>query len=136
LDKCTGCNFDINIFDEAYYQLATKSQDRINVELGIVSCDFSAPLAVQNKEGTSAYWFSMQVQNANWPVYDMDVSIDGGRTWTLAVSRDYNFFEHPTGQSFGASVVDLRITCSNGKVVEMKGVSVAGNSKQYATSNC
>jgi expansin (peptidoglycan-binding protein) len=101
-----------------------------------VSCNFGTPLAVQNKEGTSQYWFSMQVQNANWPVDTLDISTDGGQTWQPTVSRDYNFFESAKGGGFGTATVDLRISCFNNKKVYMKGVTVEDNKKVYATENC
>jgi expansin (peptidoglycan-binding protein) len=102
----------------------------------VVSCNFQAPLSVQNKEGASQYWFSMQVQNANWPIDTLHVSTDGGRNWENTLSRDYNFFEKSGGGGFGTTRVDLRITCFNKNVVYMRDVEVKDNKKIWADANC
>jgi expansin (peptidoglycan-binding protein) len=123
--------------EEGYRTLLANQpfKDKVSVEWHIVSCRFTAPLAVQNAPGVSKYWFSMQVQNSNYPVSQLEVSTDHGETWKKTVSRDYNFFEGENG-GFGTDMVDLKISCFNGKVVEMKNVSIAKDKKVWAESNC
>lgn len=111
-------------------------QDKIAIEWHIVSCRFSSPIAIQNAPGASRYWFSMQIQNSNYPVSHMEVSNDHGKTWHTTVSKDYNFFEGADVAGFDTDVVDLRISCFNGKVVNMKDVMVDKDKKVWATSNC
>jgi expansin (peptidoglycan-binding protein) len=138
-DKCPGCpmNF-LNLFEPAYNALARdrNNRDKIDISWDVVSCLWDSPLAVQNKEGTSQYWFSMQVQNSNWPIKSMEVSTNGGRDWQNTASRDYNFFEKSNGGGYGVDRVDLRISCANGNVVMMTDVEVRDKSKVWATSNC
>jgi expansin (peptidoglycan-binding protein) len=142
VDKCPSCppNF-LNIFDAGYRQLLPSEgfTDKIDVNWKIVSCLFQAPLAVQNKEGTSQYYFSMQVQNSNWPVETLQVSTDGGRSWQNTISRDYNYFEKDSksgGAGFGTEKVDLKITCFNGNSVYMRDVEVKDKKKIWADGNC
>jgi expansin (peptidoglycan-binding protein) len=111
-------------------------KDKISIEWHIISCRFSAPLAIQNAPGASPHWFSMQIQNSNYPVSHMEVSADHGITWESTVSKDYNFFEGASRAGFGTDTVDLRIWCFNGRVVNMKDVSVSKDKKVWATSNC
>lgn len=46
-----------------------------------ITCPITSALSVVNKVGVSAYWFSMQVVNANKGVASLEVSTDGGSTW-------------------------------------------------------
>lgn len=111
-------------------------KDKINVDWHIVSCRFAQPLAIQNAMGASKNWFSMQIQNSNYPVSHVEVSTDHGTTWESTVSKDYNFFEGAKVAGFNTETVDLKISCFNGKVVIMKDVAISQNKKVWATSNC
>lgn len=90
-------------------------------------------MKLKNKEGTSAYWFSMQVVNANEAVTALEVSIDGGSSWKSTTRTSYNFFENSAG--FGTSTVDVRITGASGKTVVVKDVGVSSGFEVTAVSN-
>lgn len=139
MDKCQGCppNF-LKIIEGGYNTLLTGQayRDKINIEWNIVSCRFAQPLAVQNAPSASARWFSLQVQNSNYPVSHIEVSTDNGKTWENTVSKDYNFFEGAKMGGFDSDTVELRISCFNGKVVYMKDVPMEKDKKVWATSNC
>jgi expansin (peptidoglycan-binding protein) len=135
VDVCSGCTTELGLFDDAFSQLASRDEGEIDVEWDIVSCQHNSPLYIQNKQEMSRYYFSIQVLNVNWPVLDVNVSADGGNTWQRTVGRDYNFFEHPNG-NYGTDVVDIRIACSNKKIIEINNVSMEGGKKHWANSNC
>jgi expansin (peptidoglycan-binding protein) len=128
----------LNLFEEGYRELVPTSnyRDKINIDWNVVSCAFSSPLAVQNKEGTSKYWFSIQIQNANWPVDAVHVSTDLGNTWENTISKDYNFFERKAGGGFDKDVVDLKISCFGGSVVFVRDVEIKDRKKIWADGNC
>jgi expansin (peptidoglycan-binding protein) len=132
---CSGCINELSLFDDAFIELAPPNEKEIDVEWDIVSCEHTSPLYVQNKAEMSKYYFSIQVLNVNWPVLEVNVSSDGGKTWGRTVGRDYNFFEHPNG-NFGSDIVDIRIVCTNKKVVEIQNVTMEGNKKHWANANC
>jgi expansin (peptidoglycan-binding protein) len=141
VDKCPDCSANsLGLYDSGYKELLPSQGywGPIDINWNIVSCRFSAPLAVQNKEGTSQYWFSMQVQNANFPIVTLQVSTDYGNTWQDTVSRDYNFFEKPNtgGGGFGTQKVDIKITCFNDNVVYLRDIDVNERSKTWADANC
>ena len=46
----------------------------------------------KNKEGTSAYYFAMQVRNSVLPIDTLEVSTNQGATWTKVDRFEYNFF--------------------------------------------
>lgn len=96
-------------------------------------CGIESPITLKNKEGTSAYWFSMQVVNANEPVASLEVSTDGGSTWQETTRSDYNFFENDSG--FGAETVDVRVTSQSGGKIHVKNVGCSSGSEKEASSN-
>lgn len=76
----------------------------------------------------------MQVVNANGAVDKLEVSTDGGSTWTSTTRSSYNFFENSSG--FGTDTVTVRVTGASGTTVTVTDVSVASEAKTTASSNC
>ncbi|KAF2789159.1 carbohydrate-binding module family 63 protein [Melanomma pulvis-pyrius CBS 109.77] len=133
VDQCPGCgNNHLDLFPDAYAKLAP-TPGIIPVSWSFVSCGITSPIQLKNKEGTSKYWFSMQVRNSNVRVAKLDVSTDGGVTWKATTRKDYNFFENPSG--FGTDTVDVKITSVDGKTITVKSVSIAPNTVKAAASN-
>ncbi|KAF2868368.1 RlpA-like double-psi beta-barrel-protein domain-containing protein-containing protein [Massariosphaeria phaeospora] len=133
VDQCPSCPVDLDLFEDAFAKLAPKSKGIIDVSWTPVPCGITSPLILQNKSGTSKYWFSMQVMNANEPVAKLEVSTDGGKSWKATARKEYNFFENSSG--FGTDAVDVRVTSSKGGVVVVKNVSIKENSKTTAGGN-
>ncbi|RSM04029.1 hypothetical protein CDV31_010219 [Fusarium ambrosium] len=133
VDKCPEC-------DKGHLDLFQNTFDAVGGSNGLVStsykwvtCDITTPLVLRNKEGTSQWWFSMQVRNSNVPVKSLEVSTDGGKSWKGTTRRDYNFFENPSG--FGTQTVDVRVTGSTGATIIVKNVSVEPMKETKAGSN-
>ncbi|KAF1838997.1 barwin-like endoglucanase [Decorospora gaudefroyi] len=134
VDQCPGCGTNhLDLFPDAFAKLANPSAGIIDVSWDFVPCGIKTPIVLKNKEGTSKYWFSMQVMNSNVPVAKLEVSTDGGRTWQPTTRKDYNYFENPAG--FGTDSVDVKVTSKSGGSIVVKGVSIAANSKKTAGSN-
>ena len=75
VDQCPECPQNgLDLFQDAFEQLADASEGIIQVEWEFTDCGISAPLEVRMKEGVSANWFSAQV-----------VGADGVRSCSLAV---------------------------------------------------
>ncbi|CAI9635692.1 unnamed protein product [Alternaria burnsii] len=133
-DQCPGCGPNhLDLYPDAFAKLAEPSKGVIPISWDVVPCGITTPLVLKNKEGTSKFWFSMQVMNSNMPVSKLEVSTDGGATWQATTRKEYNYFENPAG--FGADSVDVKITSSGGKSIVVKSVSIAANSKKTAGSN-
>jgi expansin (peptidoglycan-binding protein) len=133
-DQCPGCGTNhLDLYQDAFTALAAPSKGVINVSWSIVPCGITSPLVLKNKSGTSQYWFSMQVQNANQPISKLEVSTDSGKTWKATTRKDYNYFENSSG--FGTSSVDVRVTSVNGGTVVVKGVGVASSTTKTAGGN-
>jgi expansin (peptidoglycan-binding protein) len=117
----------------AFAELGDPGVGIIPTSYTFVPCGITSPLILHNKSGTSPYWFSMQVINANEPVENLEVSTDGGATWQPTSRQPYNFFENSSG--FMTDAVDVRVTSSMGKVVRVNGVSVASDLETPAEAN-
>ncbi|KKY21734.1 putative extracellular cellulase allergen asp f7 [Phaeomoniella chlamydospora] len=134
VDQCSGCGTNhLDLFSDAFSALADQSLGVIDVTWQIVQCPITTPLELHNKEGVSAYWFSMQVVNANEPVASLEVSTDGGSTWTSATRQTYNFFEISSGT--GTTTVDVRVTSSTGSVVTVEDVTISSGASTTASEN-
>ncbi|KUI58573.1 Expansin-like protein 1 [Cytospora mali] len=134
VDQCPECDEGhLDLFEDAFEQLGTKSEGIISTSYTKVPCGITSPIVLHNKSGTSAYWFSMQVVNHNEPISTLEVSTDGGSTWSSTTRSEYNFFENASG--FGTDTVDVRVTSTSGGTITVSGVSVASDSKVTASSN-
>ncbi|RHZ48606.1 putative extracellular cellulase CelA/allergen Asp F7-like [Aspergillus thermomutatus] len=134
VDQCPECESNhLDLFQNAFAELADISKGVIDITWSYVSCDIDSPLVLKNKEGTSAYWFSMQVVNANEPVEKLEVSTDGGSTWQATTRTYYNFFENSSG--FGTDTVDVRVTGQSGATLTVKNVGCSSGSSVTASSN-
>jgi expansin (peptidoglycan-binding protein) len=134
VDQCPGCgNNHLDLFPDAFKKLADPSKGIINVSWDFVPCGITSPIVLKNKSGTSKFWFSMQVMNANVAVAKLEVSTDGGKSWKATTRQPYNFFENSAG--FGTDMVDVKVTSTNGKSVVTKGVSIASDSTKTGAGN-
>ncbi|MCJ1313831.1 hypothetical protein MMC25_007511 [Agyrium rufum] len=134
VDQCPGCGQNhLDLFPDAFAKLASPSKGVINVSWSYVTCPIAKPLQLHNKSGVSAYWFSMQVVNANKAVASLQVSTDKGKTWKSTTRQTYNFFENSSG--FGITTVDVKVTSVAGDVVTVKNVVVSPNSVVTAATN-
>lgn len=134
VDQCPECaegHFDL--FQDAFAELSAISAGIIDITYSAVSCDLEGPLKLKNKEGTSEYWFSMQVVNANEPVTKLEVSTDGGSSWKSTTRTSYNYFENSSG--FGTDSVTVRVTGESGTTVVVKNVGCESGSEITAGSN-
>ncbi|KAJ4423584.1 hypothetical protein N0V82_001750 [Gnomoniopsis sp. IMI 355080] len=135
VDECPECDQGhLDLFEDGFLKLGTASEGIIDISYEVVECGITSPLVLHNKSGTSAYWFSMQVVNANGAVDKLEVSTDGGSTWQSTTRSSYNFFENTSG--FGTDTVTVRVTGASGTTVTVSDVSVASEAQTTASSNC
>lgn len=123
----------LDLFPDAFAELADPSKGVIETTWEFVECPITSPLQLHNKDGVSAYWFSMQVVNADKAVTSLEVSTDGGSTWQGTTRQTYNFFENSSG--FGTTTVDVKVTSVDGDVVIVDNVEVVSDASTTASSN-
>ncbi|KAL1608721.1 hypothetical protein SLS59_001911 [Nothophoma quercina] len=134
VDECPSCTTNqLDLYEAGFAKLADTTEGKIDISWDIVPCGITTPLVLKNKEGTSAYWFSMQVQNANVAVESLEVSTDGGKTWGQTERQTFNYFQNAAG--FGTETVDVRITSTSGESITVKDVSIKENTTKTAASN-
>ncbi|CZR64027.1 related to B2-aldehyde-forming enzyme [Phialocephala subalpina] len=134
VDECPGCGTNhLDLFPDAFAALADPTTGVIDVTWDYVDCPITSPLEVHNKEGVSAYWFSMQAVNANQGVSSLEVSTDGGSTWQSTTRQTYNFFENSAG--FGTTTVDVKVTSDSGDAVIINNVDISSGASTTASSN-
>ncbi|ESZ90513.1 plant expansin-like protein [Sclerotinia borealis F-4128] len=132
-DECPGCGTNhLDLYPDAFTTLGSLSTGILDITWDYIKCPITTPLQLHNKEGVSAYWFSMQVVNAVEGISKLEVSTNGGTTWQGTTRTDYNFFEK--AQGFG-SLVDVRVTGVSGSTVVVKGVAVTPGSVVTAGKN-
>ncbi|OJJ58249.1 hypothetical protein ASPSYDRAFT_204329 [Aspergillus sydowii CBS 593.65] len=134
VDECPECaSSDLDLFESAFTELGSASTGILPVSWSFTPCSITSPLILRNKEGASAYWFSMQVVNANEAVASLEVSTDNGSTWQKTTRSEYNFFENDSG--FGSESVDVRITGASGSSVVVKNVGISSGKSITADEN-
>ncbi|PYI28822.1 hypothetical protein BP00DRAFT_251243 [Aspergillus indologenus CBS 114.80] len=134
VDECPECDSNhLDLFQTAFAELADISKGVISIDWEYVDCGITTPIKLNNKSGTSAYWFAMQVENSNEPVTSLEVSTDGGSTWQSTTRSTYNYFENASG--FGTDTVDVRVTSESGATITVNNVSVSSGSSVTASSN-
>jgi hypothetical protein len=107
----------------------------LNVEFEAVSCRHTGPLQIQFSKDVDPTYLSVQVLNANYPVFDMWVRPAGQGEGRQLRHREWNFFEGPENEEIGEKV-DFKVDCSGGRVVYLQNVSVQAGGRVDATENC
>ena len=96
-------------------------------------CPVSGPLSIHLKTGVSQYWFSAQVVNGHRRTAKLEVSTNGGKSWTAATRTTYNFFEITSG--VGASSAKVRVTSHTGTTVVIDNVPMTPDAVIKASKN-
>jgi len=133
-DECPNCGPNhLDLFPDAFAALANPTVGIIDVAWSLTPCDIATPIVLNAKSGSSQYWFSMDVVNANVPVQSLNVSTDGGNTWTATERMFYNYFQYSSG--FGTEAIDVKVTSVTGESITVSNVSCASDASTTATSN-
>jgi hypothetical protein len=82
-------------------------------------------------------YFSVQVLNANYPVFDIWARPAGQGEWRQLRPRDWNFFEGPENEEIPRPA-DFKVDCSQGGggVVYLENVLIQAGQRVDATANC
>lgn len=137
VDTCERCTSDIALFDDGWSHLAPLDRESLNVEFEGISCGHPGPLQIQFSKDVDPTYLSVQVLNANYPVFELWVRPAGQGEGRQMRAREWNFFEGPEGEAIGQKV-DFKVVCSHsgGGVVFLENVSVQAGQKVDAIANC
>ncbi|POW19911.1 hypothetical protein PSHT_04026 [Puccinia striiformis] len=126
-NQCPSCEANgLDLDDDIWNQVSgNKPKGIIQIQWKIVSCGFSKPILFMNKSGVSQYWNSIQVQGSNTPVKSLEISTNGGSSWTLLERQsNSNYFQPKDGKGLGTTG-DIRVTCLSGKQFISKNIDLA-----------
>ncbi|KAG8724795.1 hypothetical protein FRC09_014217 [Ceratobasidium sp. 395] len=123
--ECKDNHLDLEEVYAAKVDSNFKTKGIFNITWQFVPCTISGNLQFKNKEGTSQWYFAMQVRNSRLPIDTLEVSTNGGVSWTRVNRETYNFFTSYSG--FGETV-DIRVTSTTGQQIIEKGIKVSSGS--------
>ncbi|QRV84699.1 expansin-yoaJ [Ceratobasidium sp. AG-Ba] len=107
-DQCPECVDNHLDLDEAYaaqVDVNFRTKGIFDIKWQFVPCPVTGNLQFKNKEGTSAWYFAVQVRNSRLPIDTLEVSTNSGATWTSVNREPYNFFT-PTADLAKSSTSD------------------------------
>lgn len=137
-DSCFSCSNDGLDMDPVMWNAVTgnASPSALPITWGIVPCGFPTPLKIINKEGVSKYFMSMQIAGANQPVHSVEISTDGGQSWTKTNRQSSDNFFQLSNPPKDAATVAVKVTCASGKKVFANSVDYSRPGIAASTENC
>ncbi|XP_070533744.1 uncharacterized protein [Ptychodera flava] len=116
VDSCPECHEgDIDLSKEAFDLIAGDRQGRIEIFWRVVECPVHGTLSLRFKDGSSKYWFALQVLNHRYKVKSLSVQRAEGGKWIKLERTDYNFFVRPDGAGKVEAPFTLRIESVTGQ---------------------
>ena len=97
---------DLDLNTDAFPLLDDPIYGRVPVTWRIVALPTDEPVSYKFKEGSSAFWCSVQVRNHRYPIAKLEYLNEAGEFVELP-RRHYNFFE---SQDMGAGPYTFRVT--------------------------
>eukprot|EP00798_Chlamydomonas_sp_ICE-L_P002038 gene2038-18214_t len=116
VDQCPECLFgSVDLSTSAFELIAPLVLGRIAISWDFVRCDQSfvqGPVTLRWKEGSTQFWFAVQVRNHALPIAGFEV-LQGG-AYVGCDRQDYNYFVCPTNGETGQT---FRITATDGQQI-------------------
>ncbi len=113
---CSVSGASLDLSPQAFDRIAPRAKGKVPVTFEPVSCPATGNLKFRFKEGSSVYWTGIQVRNHRVPVAKLEYKRAGA--WVAINRVDYNYFIVQTGVGAQPNGLQLRITGSDGQVVE------------------
>jgi expansin len=123
LDQCPECpSGNIDLSKTAFLKLGTVAEGRIPITWKYIPQPGKAKIAVRIKEGSSRYYFAIQIRNHRYMVSKLEIKNAKG-VYVNAARQSYNYFLDTDGVFDGKGPdgpYDIRITDVSGNVVTTK----------------
>lgn len=117
VDRCPGCAGNhIDLSAQAFAKIAEPKAGRVPITYEVVACEAPSKMSYRFKEGSSKYWTAIQVRDHRIPITKVEYLKNG--TYTNMPRSDYNYFIDTKGVGDQPNGIALRITASDGRVVE------------------
>ncbi|MDF2696139.1 MAG: extracellular endoglucanase precursor [Labilithrix sp.] len=119
VDSCPGCQghgVNLDLSAQAFAKIAEPKDGRVSVTYRLVSCATSGNIAYHFKDGSSKWWTAIQIRDHRVPVTKVEYRKDS--SWVEMKRADYNYFIEESGVGDQPGGLVLRITASDGQVIE------------------
>jgi expansin (peptidoglycan-binding protein) len=117
VDRCPGCEKNhIDLSAEAFAKIAEPKAGRVPITYQLVSCSVPGNMSYRIKEGSSKFWTALQVRDHKVPIAKVEYKKKG--VYTDMGRVDYNYFIDQKGVGDQPSGIAIRITATDGQVVE------------------
>ncbi|MET0494588.1 MAG: expansin EXLX1 family cellulose-binding protein [Actinoplanes sp.] len=131
-DSCPECPVGhLDLSRTAFKKIADEVQGVVPITYKAVpNAPTPGPLTIEFKEGSSQYWWAVQVDNNSNPIKSLQAKGPGG-DWMTASLEDYNFWI--IDRQTGSGPFQVRMTDIYGKTITAKNIKLQPEKKQ-ATS--
>ncbi len=123
LDRCPECpKGNIDLSRTAFFNLSIPSQGIIDIAWRFLPDPNNITISTRVKEGSSRYWFAMQILNHKYMISKLEVKNAKG-DYEVMPRQLYNYFIDNDGVFNGQlpeGPYDIRITDINGNVINTK----------------
>jgi len=117
VDLCPECEKGhLDLSAQAFAKIADPVAGRVSITRTAVACPVSGNMSYEFKDGSSQYWTAIQVRNHRLPIAKLEYKKNGA--FTDMPRAEYNYFIAEKGVGVQPSGITLRITASDGQVVE------------------
>jgi expansin len=117
VDRCPGCDKNhIDLSEQAFAKIADPKAGRVPVTYQLVACSVKGNMSYHFKEGSSKYWTAIQVRDHRIPIEKVEYKKNG--VYTDMPRSTYNYFIDTKGVGDQPTGITLRVTASDGQVVE------------------
>jgi expansin (peptidoglycan-binding protein) len=115
-NDCGDTNADLDLSAQAFAAIDDPRRGIVDVSFEVVPCSVTGPMRYRFKSGSSQYWTAIQILNHRLPV--AKVEFKSGSGWVEMAREDDDFFVEQEGVGPSPRGLSLRVTASNGEVVE------------------
>ncbi|ASW53867.1 expansin EXLX1 family cellulose-binding protein [Plantactinospora sp. KBS50] len=133
MDQCPECaSGHLDLSREAFARIADPVQGLVPVSYrAVVDPPLPGPLTFRMKEGSSQWWFAVQVGDHGNPLRSVEVRTGGSGSWRATVRQDYNYWIVDSGA--GPGPFGIRVTDVYGHRVVAEGIRMAPAQVQRST---
>ena len=136
IDQCPECEHgSLDFSDIAFKELTNMDPARVKITWALIPCDIEIPnypalvkkdseIKFQFKQGSSQFWFQVQVFNTVYPVASVEMEIDGE---FIELTREYyNYWQRPeeNGKDAGQGPYKFRVTLADSTVILAENVEM------------
>ena len=101
---------------QAFAAIDDPKRGIVDVSFEIVPCSVTGPMRYRFKSGSSQYWTAIQILNHRLPIAKLEFESASG--WVEMEREDDDFFVEARGVGPSSRGLNVRVTASNGEVVE------------------